>query len=97
MVRHIVIFRLTGPEELRSRLAAEFKSALEALPDEIPCLESIEVGINGNPAEDCDIVLTATVPAMEDVAAYAAHPAHVAAASIIKGHVGLRTCVDYEA
>ena len=66
-----------------------------ALPEQIDVLESMEVGLNENPAEDWDIVLTAIVPSMEDVEKYARHPAHVAAASIIASHKAERACVDY--
>ncbi len=55
----------------------------------------MEVGINENPAEDWDVVLTAIVPEMADVATYANHPAHVAAASLLAGHKEARACVDY--
>lgn len=67
-----------------------------SLPDVIDCLQSMEVGINENPAEDWDVVLTAVVPTMADVAVYAGHPAHVAAASIVGPLKESRACVDYE-
>ena len=54
-----------------------------------------EVGINENSAEDWDVVLTAVVPEMEDVAVYANHPAHLAAAAIVGPHKEARACVDY--
>ena len=66
----------------------------KAQPEQIDVLQSIEVALNENPAEDWDIVLTAIVPTMEDVATYAQHPAHVAAAAIIKDVKQLRACVD---
>ncbi|MDE5895692.1 MAG: Dabb family protein, partial [Muribaculum intestinale] len=59
-------------------------------------LESMEVGINQNPAEQWDVVLTAVVPTMADVDVYARHPAPVAAASLLAGHKDQRACVDYE-
>ena len=96
MVKHIVMFRLTGTPEERLRIATEFKKALEALPSQIDVLESIEVGLNANPAESWDVVLTAIVPTMADVAVYAKHPAHVAAASLLGANKELRGCVDYE-
>lgn len=96
MVKHIVMFKLKGSHEERLQMAKAFKNALEALPSQIDVLESIEVALNGNPAEDWDIVLTAIVPTMEDVAVYAKHPAHVAAAALIKDNKELRGCVDYE-
>lgn len=95
MVKHIVTFKFRGDAETRRRYAADFKEALDALPEEIDVLRAIEVGINDNPAEDWDIVLTATLDKMEDVATYATHPAHVAAAAIISDVKESRACVDY--
>ena len=95
MTKHIVMFKLQGSQDERREVALRFKSALDALPDQIDVLQSIEVAINENPAEDWDVVLTAIVPTMDDVAVYAKHPAHVAAASIIKDVKQLRACVDY--
>ncbi|MBO5444323.1 MAG: Dabb family protein [Muribaculaceae bacterium] len=96
MVKHIVTFKLKGAPDVRRSVSQQFKEALEALPEVIDCLQSIEVGINENPAEDWDVVLTAILPAMEDVAVYAGHPAHVAAASILGPYKESRACVDYE-
>lgn len=95
MVRHIVMFKLLGMPEERLAVAEQFKAALETLPDIIEPLESIEVGINQNPNEDWDVVLTATLPTMADVEVYAKHPAHVAAAGLLAGHKEARACVDY--
>lgn len=96
MVKHIVTFKLTGTAEERRTVAESFKNALLALPEQIDCLESMEVGLNENPAEDWDVVLTAVVPTMADVDRYAKHPAHVAAAGLLAGHKDSRACVDYE-
>lgn len=96
MVKHIVTFQLQGTPEERLRVATAFKNALEALPGQIDVLQSIEVGINQNPAEQWDVVLTAIVPTMADVEVYAKHPAHVAAAGLLAGHKANRACVDYE-
>jgi len=96
MVKHIVTFKLKGSVDERRRYAEDFRDALLALPAEIDILQSIEVGINSNPAECWDLVLTAVVPTMEDVAVYSSHPAHVAAAAIISDVKDSRACVDYE-
>lgn len=95
MVKHIVTFKLTGTDEERLSVAKQFKQALDALPAQIEVLRSIEVGINENPAECWDVVLTAVVDTMEDVEVYAKHPAHVAAAGLLSGHKADRACVDY--
>lgn len=95
MVKHIVMFKLSGSDVLRRKIAEDFKAALLGLPAQIECLESMEVGINENQSEDWDVVLTATVPTMQDVAVYAKHPAHVAAAAILGPYKEMRACVDY--
>lgn len=96
MVKHIVAFKLTGSDVERREVALKFKEALMALPTQIEFLRSMEVGINENPNETWDVVLTAVVDSMADVEVYAKHPAHVAAAGLLAGHKGDRACVDYE-
>lgn len=96
MVKHIVSFKLKGTEEERLDAANRFKEALLALPGQIEVLKSIEVGLNVNPQEDWDVVLTAIVPTLADVSIYAKHSAHVAAASIVAPLRADRACVDYE-
>ena len=95
MVKHIVTFQLTGTADERCQVAQRFKAALEALPQQIDVLKSIEVGINENPDEQWDVVLTAIVATLADVETYAKHPAHVAAAALLAGHKANRACVDY--
>lgn len=96
MVKHIVTFKLQGSPDERRKVSEAFRDALMALPARIEVLESMEVGINENPAESWDVVLTAIVPTLADVNVYAKHPAHVAAASLLAGHKADRACVDYE-
>lgn len=96
MVKHIVTFKLTGTDEERLEIAQAFKEALLKLPEQIDVLRAMEVGINENPAESWDVVLTAIVGNMAEVETYAMHPAHLAAASILAGHKADRACVDYE-
>lgn len=95
MVKHIVTFKFKGTAEERLQVTQEFKAALMALPEQIDVLRSMEVGINENPAETWDLTLIAVVDKMEDVDVYAKHPAHVAAAAIIKDAKQDRACVDY--
>ena len=95
MVKHIVMFKLNGEPAQRREIATRFAEALLALPEQIECLQSMEVGVNENPAETWDVVLTAVVPTMADVEVYAKHPAHVAAAAIVGPHKSDRACVDY--
>lgn len=95
MVKHVVTFKFKGSSEERADIARRFAEALIALPEQIEELKSIEVGININPKETWDLVLTATADSLEDVAAYSAHPAHVAAVQIMAPFKEDRACVDY--
>lgn len=95
MVKHIVMFKLKGTPEERLDAATRFKNALLLLPEKIDVLRSMEVGINSNPDECWDVVLTAVVDTMEDIKTYAAHPDHVAAAAIVAPLKESRACVDY--
>ncbi len=95
MVKHTVMFKLRGSAEERRDVAMKFRDALLALPSQIECLESMEVGLNQNPAEDWDVVLIAIVPTLADVETYSKHPAHVAAAAIVAPYKEDRACVDF--
>lgn len=96
MVKHIVTFKLKGTPEERRAASVAFRDALLALPAQIPQLVSMEAGVNENPKEEWDVALVAVVPTMADVAVYSAHPAHVAAASIVAPLKESRACVDFE-
>lgn len=89
------MFKLNGEPEERLAASKKFAEMLLELPDIIDCLVSMEVGLNGNPAEKWDVVLTATIDKMENVSVYANHPAHVAAAAVIAPLKEDRGCVDY--
>ncbi len=95
MVKHVVCFKFKGTDEQRKEVARKFAEARVKHPNEIEQLISIEVGINENPRETWDLVLTATAASLEDVAIYSAHPAHVAAVQIIAPYKEDRACVDY--
>ena len=95
MVKHIVTFQFEGSPKERFDIACKFRDALITLPEQIEQLRSIEVGINENPSESWDLVLTAVADSLSDVAIYSAHPAHQAAVALIAGHKKARACVDY--
>ena len=96
MVKHIVTFKLKGDAATRRAVAAQFKEALMKLPAVIDVLESIEVGLNDNPAEDWDVALIARVPRMVDIDTYARHPEHLKAAAIVAPYKEARACIDFE-
>ncbi|MBR4381177.1 MAG: Dabb family protein [Bacteroidaceae bacterium] len=98
MVKHIVLFKLKNeiPAAEKQAVALKFKSAIENLPSVIPFIIHVEVGVNINPDEQWDIALYSEFNTLEEVKAYAFHPAHVAAAKLLAEVKESRSCVDYE-
>ncbi len=98
MVKHIVLFKLKNEISAAEKESAalKFKSAIEALPSVIPSIIKVEVGININPDEQWNIALYSEFNTLEEVKAYAVHPAHVAAAKLLADEKESRACVDYE-
>lgn len=98
MVKHIVLFKLKESltAESKKEIANRFKNAIEALPTSIPFIRKVFVGININTSETWDICLESEFETLDDVKAYAIHPAHVAAAGILKDAKAGRACCDYK-
>jgi hypothetical protein len=97
MVKHIVFFKLKDaltPQE-KAQVTRDFKAAIEALPAQIPFIRRVYVSGNINPAEQWDICLESEFDSLDDVKAYSAHPAHLAAAAILKEAKADRACVDF--
>ena len=90
------MFKFKGTPEEKKEVASKFAEALLELPSQIEELKSMEVGLNINPEETWDLVLTATAETLKDVAIYSAHAAHQAAVAIIGPYKEARACVDYE-
>lgn len=97
MVKHIVLFKLKESlsTEEKQHVMNDFKAAIEALPATIPSTRKIFVGLNINSDEKWDICLESEFDTLDDVKAYAIHPAHVAAAGILKEAKQDRACTDY--
>ena len=98
MVKHIVMFKLkdTLSKEEKQVVMNDFKAAIEALTGQIDVIRKVFVGLNINEAEQWDICLESEFESLDDVKLYAAHPAPVAAAGILKDAKQDRACVDYE-
>ena len=98
MVKHIVLFRLKEDlaQDEKESVMERFKTAIEALPAYIPAIRRIFVGLNMNPDEQWEICIDSEFDTPDDVKAYAAHPRHLAAASILEGYKQDRACTDYE-
>lgn len=100
MVKHIILWTLRdgiAPAE-RDEILHNIKEGLEGLKGRIPGLVDIHVQTAGRLAtSNADLMLDSTLESPEALAAYAAHPLHVAvAAQQVKPHTVQRVCLDFE-
>lgn len=98
MIKHVVLFQLKefSSNSEKAEKLNEIKLALEALPQKVNVINSLQVGININQTEEYDIVLNTTFNSLEDLGTYAKHPDHVAVSTIIRAVLEKRACVDFE-
>ncbi|VGO12703.1 hypothetical protein PDESU_01257 [Pontiella desulfatans] len=95
MIKHIVMW--TFKEGVGEAEKLEMKRQLEALKGVAPTLIDIEVGLDVLGSEQSkDIVLYSEFASMDDLKAYANHPAHLKVGAFIKPLVCERHAVDYE-
>lgn len=94
MIVHIVMFKFK--EENKAENIARVKMLLEALPQSITQLLSLEVGVDVNGGERAmDLVLTTTFETKEALENYAVHPAHLEVVAVIKAVTETSKVVDY--
>lgn len=99
MIKHMILWKLnesltdTEKEAVKERI----KTELEALQEVIDGLVDLKVQIHGLPTSTADLMLDSTFTDERALAAYAIHPAHVAAAnSAVRPYTVQRSCLDYE-
>ena len=97
MIRHIVCFALHGNDpEARRRSADTLQKELETLPAQIECVRLLEVGLDLRIVDGhWDAVLVTEFDSVDDLAAYQAHPAHLAVVERIAPLIERRAVVDY--
>jgi hypothetical protein len=94
MLVHIVMFQFK--EENKEANLARVKTMLDALPNKIESLKSMEVGIDISRSErSFDLVLTSTFDDQEGLSAYAVHPAHLEVVNVIREATTMAKVVDY--
>ncbi len=91
MFKHVVCQKFINKED-----ALEAARMLRALPEQIPELLSMEVGLDELHSErSFDLVLIATFQSIEDLHRYDEHPAHQAVRAFIKPRRSHTASVDY--
>lgn len=99
MIHHIVLWKLRESAEGKTKQenAQWIRQELEALKDQIPEIERIEVGIDvGTINGNFDVVLDSYFKDMDALDRYQVHPAHKRVADYIGKVREQRVAVDYE-
>lgn len=99
MVYHIVMwnFKEEVSAEKKPELLKNMEEALRALVGQVPGLLTVKFVSDPIPSSTHEIALVTTLEKAEDIAVYATHPAHVAAAdTYVRPYVCDRSCLDYE-
>ena len=94
MIKHVVMWKLKSTVSEDEKL--EIKRKLEALKGVVPSLKEIEVGIDfSDKAASMDLVLVSVFDSVEDLEAYAKHPAHCSVVDYVVPRVEKRAVVDF--
>jgi len=97
-LRHVVTWKLASEDAAeRGAQAAEMAARLNALDGVVPQIRSISAGANAIYADvNWDVTVVADFDSVEDLEAYAVHPAHEEVAVYIRSVVASRVAVDFE-
>jgi hypothetical protein len=79
MIRHIVMWRVSGETPEENRASREFvKQCFEGLRGRIPGMSHLEVGVDSSAVDyACDVVLVTEFDSQQALDAYASHPDHL--------------------
>lgn len=94
MIKHVVCWNIKDAKTNAPLL----KEKLDALTEQIPEVQSLEVGINSKKAnpENYDVVLVSTFADFDALKSYAGHPEHLKVVDFLKSIKLDRVAVDYE-
>jgi hypothetical protein len=98
MIKHVVMWKMREEAEGNTKAAniTLMKEKLLALKETIPQINSLEVGININPADAAyDITLISTHKNESELKEYIANPAHQDVLGFILKVIADRKVVDY--
>ena len=97
-IRHIVTWKLGAPSvEQKAEDATRIREELTALVPQLnDIIDSLEVGIDLHDTPgNWDVVLVSEFADAANLQAYQVHPAHQAAAAVIRTLVVERSAIDY--
>ena len=92
MITHIVLMKFADKANV-----GEAKKRLEALPEGIPQIKTLTVGLDVVGSEvSQDLALITTHDSLEDLKAYQSHPVHLEFGGWLRPLLTSRVAVDYE-
>ena len=93
MIKHMVFTKFENPAES----VPEARRLLEALPEKIPQIVTLETGADVLHSErSYDMALIVTFRSLADLKIYDAHPEHQTVRAYIKAHRTASATVDFE-
>ena len=96
MLRHVILWKLKDGLADVEAVKAGIKEGLEGLVGAVPGLLRAKVQTEGLASSTADVMLDAYLADAAALAAYAAHPAHVAVADAkVRPYVASRACLDF--
>ncbi len=98
MVRHVILWQLKDELTAKEKrtVCENMKRELEAPVGTVEGLQSLTVHIDGLATSNADAMLNSVLNSADAPAAYAVHPAHVAAADgFVRPFVKTRLCLDF--
>ncbi len=98
MVKHMIIWKFKDEVENKAARAAAIKEALEGLVGKIEGLYEMHILTEKLPSSSGDLMMDSTFASAEALAAYTAHPLHVAIADgLVRPFMAQRLSLDHEA
>lgn len=98
MIRHIVTWRLKAQDATaKASAVAAIAAVLEPLVSVVPGIHRLDVRPNiAYFDRNWDVLVTGDYESLEALDAYQVHPAHMAAAAVVREHVTERASIDFE-
>ncbi|MFT5749689.1 MAG: hypothetical protein ACI93S_000950 [Ancylomarina sp.] len=98
MIKHIAMFKFKAFEskEEKENYNKRLKKAFDGLDKKVPEIKYLQIGFDELGSEaSFDFVVNVDIENIESLSAYANHPKHVKAVSVIKEMLSERKVIDY--
>ena len=98
MIKHIAMFKFKAfeAEEEKEMYYERLRKAFDGLDKKVPEIKSLEIGFDVLGSEaSFDFVVNVVIENIESLPAYANHPEHVKAVTVVKEMLSERKVIDY--